>query len=349
MTSRKIVYLDNFPAENAHEILAGRPDILVERITSDMDPDQAFDILRTAHAFQQQPARDEVPPHLLVTRELLDRCPNLLIASSGGSGCDTIDIPACTERGVMVVNQAGGNAEAVAEHALGMILLLLKRVPEADRKLRRGYEGTRSQLIGRNLYGRTVGIVGLGYVGSRMARLLRHSFDCRVLAHDPYLTDAQFAERNAVSASMQDVLTESDVVTVHVPLNDETRGMFAAPQFEAMRKNAIFITTARGEIHDEDALDQSLRSGHLGGAGLDVWASEPPSANHPLMDHDNVVVSPHTAGVTVDSRAYMAEYAATQLIEMLDGKPATRPVNPEAESDYIRNFRRIIGKAELIS
>lgn len=339
----KIVYLDAFPAANAHEILDQRPDLEVVRITSDMAEDQAFAHLLCAHAYQQIPARDEVPEALRIDARLLRRCPDLLIASSNGSGVDTIDVDACTAAGVLVVNQAGGNAEAVAEHSMAMILSLLKRIGESDRKLRRGWVGARTDLLGRNLEGRTVGIIGLGYIGRRVAGIARDVFGCRVLAFDPYLTSDEIIEGNALPSDLANLLREAEILTIHCPLTPETRGMIGKDALSAMPDGALLISTARGGIIDETALAEALGSGKIAGAGLDVWDKEPPPADHPLLAFDTVIASPHTAGVTVDSRANMARYAATQLIDLFDGKPPARLVNPAAAPRYRERFSAIFG------
>lgn len=323
----RIVYLDAFPAENALPILAERPEHEVIRIDRHAPLGESFATLASAHAFQCVPARDEVPEPLRVDAAFLARAPELLVVSSGGSGVDTFDLDACTAAGVLVVNQAGGNAEAVAEHALGMMLLLMKRVPEADRALRRGWNGARTDFRGADLLGKTVGIIGLGHIGRRLASICRHAFDCEVLAYDPYLDEAEMARRDARKVSFEAVLSGADVVSIHCPLSGETRRMFDAAAIGMMKPGARLIATARGFIHDEDALYQALKSGHLAGAGLDVWDAEPPTADHPLLSLDNVITSPHTAGVTRDSRERMARYAATQLIDIFDGKPPARPVN----------------------
>lgn len=338
----RLVYLDAFPADNALDILAPENWIDLVRVSSDAPLDQTFETLRTAHAWQCVPARDEVPEPLRIHREFLSRTPNLLIVSSGGAGYDTFDVDACTEAGVLVVNQTGGNAEAVAEHALGMILTLIKRIPEADRALRRGWHGPRIAFKGRDLLGKTVGIVGLGNIGRRLASICKHAFECEVLAYDPHIAATDFAERHARSVSLDELLARSDVVSVHTPLTAETRGMFGGDLYRRMKPNALFVQTARGSIHDEPSLHEALASGHLGGAGLDVWEAEPPAADHPLLQLDNVICSPHTAGVSKDSRERMAEFAATQLISLLRGQEPLRPVNPEVLPRYRERFRNLI-------
>lgn len=339
----KIVYLDSFPADNALPILAGRPELTVQRIGRDDAPARAFQVLADAHAYQCIPARDEVPEPFRVDASFLKRAPELLIVSSGGSGHDPFDVEACTAAGVLVVSQAGGNAEAVAEHALGMMLMLLKRVPQADRSLRRGFDGPRTAFRGEELAGRTVGIIGIGHIGRRVAELCRFGFGCRALAYDPYLSQAIVATRHAEKARLEDLLAHADIVTLHCPLTPETRGMIDAAALKLMKPGAVLISTARGSIVDEAALAAALCSGHLGGVGLDVWEREPPPADHPLLQFDNVIVSPHTAGVTREARERMAEMAAQQLIHLFDGGPPFRPVNPDVLPAYAQRFERRFG------
>ncbi|MEM9624657.1 MAG: NAD(P)-dependent oxidoreductase [Pseudomonadota bacterium] len=339
----KIVYLDAFPAANAHDILAERPDLEVVQILSSTAPDQAFDILKHAHAYQQVPARDEVPDAFRADAGFLKRCPNLLIVSSNGSGVDTIDVEACTAAGVLVVNQAGGNAEAVAEHTMAMILSLLKRIGESDRLLRRGWSGARTDLLGRNLEGRTIGIIGFGFIGRRVARIAKDVFDCRVLAFDPYVDPADMISAKVEPVGFDQLLGEVEILSIHCPLTKETEGMIGEAELARMAEGSLIISTARGGIINEQALVKALDGGGIAGAGLDVWEREPPPADHPLLAFDTMIASPHTAGVTADSRKAMARYAATQLIELLDGRPPARPVNPEVADRYRERFADILG------
>ncbi|MGI9492501.1 MAG: NAD(P)-dependent oxidoreductase [Geminicoccaceae bacterium] len=340
----KVVYLNSLPAPNAHDILAERPDIELVKITSDMDPAKALATLADAHAYQHIPSGDEVPKYLRADADFLMRCPSLLVVSSSGSGVDTIDIEACTKAGVLVVNQAGGNAEAVAEHTLAMILSLLKRIGESDQKLRRGWSAARTDLIGRNLEGRTVGIIGIGYIGKRVAAICREVFSCRVLAFDPYVDPDEARNRGAEPVDLTTLLKQAEIVTIHCPRTKDTMGMIGKAELAALPKGALLISTARGGIIDEAALKDALDSGHVAGAGLDVWDREPPPPDHPLLAFDTVIASPHTAGVTIDSRASVARYAATQLIDLLDGRKPARPVNPEVAPDYRQRFSEIMKK-----
>lgn len=284
--------------------------------------------LVAADIYHVSAAKDEVPPKWQVTSELLDRCPQLKLVSSTGSGYDTVDVEACTEAGVLVVNQAGGNANSVAEHTFGLVLAVIRRIVESDRLIKTATGLVREQLMGHELAGKTIGLVGIGQAGMRVAQLA-HAFDMQVLAYDPYVEAAEIQARGAQPVSLREVLSGSDIVSLHCPRNQETLGMFGAGEFQSMRQGAIFVSTARGGIHDEIALHAALESGHLGGAGLDVWVVEPPPHAHPLLALSNVVATYHTAGVTHEARKNIAKISAQQILDVCAGRTPPRMINPE--------------------
>jgi D-3-phosphoglycerate dehydrogenase len=231
----------------------------------------------------------------------------------------------------------------VAEHALGMLLTLSKRILEGDRALRRQANVSRNALMGTEVQGKTIGIVGLGNVGRRIAALCNGLLAMKVLAYDPYLTAAEMAARGGEKVELDELLRRSDYVSISCPLTKQSRGMIGAREFAAMQPHAYFITTARGFIHDEDALLEALRDKRIAGAGLDVWAKEPPPPEHPLLQFDNVLASPHTAGVTKEARENMGRIAAEQMLDALDGKRPPRIINPEVWPDYTKRFARTFG------
>jgi D-3-phosphoglycerate dehydrogenase len=301
--------------------------------------------LSAAHAYQIGAARDELAKHFHVDADLLRRAPNLLIVSSNGAGYDPVDVEACTAAGVIVVNQSGGNAQSVAEHALAMLITLSKRIIQADRVLRRESNINRNALMGAEVQGKTIGIVGLGNVGRRIAALCKGLLAMNVLAYDPYLSATEMTERGGEKVTLEELLRRSDFVSISCPLTKDSRGMIGAREFAAMQPHAYFITTARGFIHDEVALEQALRDKRIAGAGLDVWAKEPPPPDHPLLQFDNVLASPHTAGVTKEARENMAKIAAEQMLDALDGKRPPRLINPEVWPAYVKRFERTFGFA----
>jgi D-3-phosphoglycerate dehydrogenase len=221
-----------------------------------------------------------------------------------------------------------------------MLLTLSKRILEADRALRREQVLNRNALMGTEVQGKTIGIVGLGNVGRRIAELCKGLLGMTILAYDPYLSAAEMAARGGAKVELDELLRRSDYVSISCPLTKESRGMIGAREFALMQKHAYFITTARGFIHDEVALFEALRSQSIAGAGLDVWGKEPPPPDHPLLQFDNVLASPHTAGVTKEARANMGRIAAEQILDALDGKRPPRIINPEVWPRYAARFER---------
>jgi D-3-phosphoglycerate dehydrogenase len=345
VNSKRVFYTSPVPPVGFVDKLGQRPDITVDYLlqaTPDHDADR---ILSVAHVYQIGSARDELLPKLHAHADLLKRTPSLLVVSTGGAGYDTVNVKHCTDAGVLVVNQTGGNKQAVAEHVVALMLMLSKRIMETDRNLRRGTLGDRAKFMGNDVFGKTVGIIGLGNVGGTLAKLCNTLLQMTVLAYDPYLTAEQIKERGAEKVELDDLLRRSDFVSTNCPLTDETRNLVGAREYALMKPTAFYINAARGFIHDEAALADVLRSKRIAGAGLDVWAKEPPGAEHPLMAFDNVIVSPHTAGVTVEARAKMGQFAADQVLDLLDGRYPPRPVNPEVWPVYAKRFEKTFGFA----
>ncbi len=343
VNNKRVFYVKYLAHPIYTEILQARPDVRLDRLENESPDEVAAPIVAAAHAYQIGAARDELAGHFHVHTDLLRRAPNLLIVSSNGAGFDPVDVDACTAAGVLVVNQSGGNAHSVAEHALGMMLTLSKRILEADRMLRREPNVNRNALIGNEIQGKTIGIIGIGNVGRRLAELCKGLFGMRVLAYDPYVSGAEVSARGGEKVELDDLLRRSDFVSINCPLTKDNRGMIGAGEFALMRPHTYFITTARGFIHDEAALFEALRSKAIAGAGLDVWSKEPPPADHPLLQFDNVLASPHTAGVTKEARANMGRIAAEQMLDALDGKRPPRMINPEVWPDYAKRFERTFG------
>jgi D-3-phosphoglycerate dehydrogenase len=341
--TKRVFYVKYLAAPDYMEIMAKRPDVRVDKLENDSPDEVAAPVLAEAHAYQIGSARDEIAAKFHATAALLARAPNLLIVSTNGVGYDTVNVKDCTQAGVLVVNQAGGNREAVAEHVLGMMLVLAKKIPQVDRAMRRDRNLDRNLYMGNDVFGKTIGIIGIGNVGSRISELCGGLFKMKVIACDPYLTKEEIAARGAEKVELPDVFRRADFVSVNCPLNDETRGMVGAAQFALMQPHAIFLTAARGFIHDEAALADAIGSKRIAGAGLDVWAKEPPPVDHPLLAFDNVLVSPHTAGVTIETRSNMARIAATQMLDALDGKRPPRIVNPDVWPAYVKRFEKTFG------
>ena len=341
----RVGYLSYVPHPSFLETLARHPEVEVVRIPLDQPEAAVLEGLQGVDAYYCMASRDELPKPFHVSAALLARLPRLLMVGSTGAGYDPIDPVACTAAGVLLVNQAGGNAEGVAEHAVGMMLALLKRMPEAQAAMRAGRAKDRNALMGRELRGRTVGLVGIGNVGTRVAEIVRLAFGCPVLACDPYVDAATVAARGARKVEMPELLAESDVVSLHLPLAPDSRGLMNAGSFARMKQGAIFVTTARGNIHEEPALQAALASGHIAAAGLDVWEQEPPPPSHPLLNMENVIVTQHTAGVTHESRSNITRIAALAFVDAANGRLPPRVINPEVIGRFAARYEAAFGRA----
>jgi D-3-phosphoglycerate dehydrogenase len=341
MNRKPLVYFERWFDPIAARILSEQDDIDLIRLEyAAPEPDNWAELSRACG--YQVGARTELVEPWFGSVELLARCPNMLALCSIGAGHDVIDVDACNAAGIVVCNQSGTNNEAVAEHAIGLMLSLSKKISLTNRALLRGTATSRFALIGNDLQYKTVGIVGIGRIGSRTAKFC-HAFDMTVLACDPFLSEQEVAARGATKVGLPELLERSDFVVVHCPRTDETIGMFGAVEFARMKPSAMFINTARGLIHKEDALLDALLHGGIAGAGLDVFDTEPPPANHPLLQLDNVVATPHIAGATVESNRNMSVAAAEQWMALLRGRVPPRLVNPEVWPRYSERFHEIVG------
>ncbi|NQU61496.1 MAG: hydroxyacid dehydrogenase [Rhodospirillales bacterium] len=338
-----LVYFENWMRPVAEEILGAQKGINLQCLSFADDADANWSALESAHGYQLL-ASTEMKAPFIPKKELIERCPNLLAFSVTGAGYDMIDVDACTKAGIMVVNQAGANSESVAQHVLGLMLVLSKQIVQGDRRMRRqGNDWDRWGYQGKELTGRTLGIIGLGNVGRRVAALAGQMFAMRVIACDPYIESEDFKERGALAVSMDEVFQQADFVSVNCPLTEETKGMIGAREFGLMKEQAFFITTARGGIHDEAALVEVLAGGGIAGAGLDVFEQEPPPFDHPVFEFENVIVSPHVAGITDDCLHNMSEYAASQWLTIFKGARPPRLINTEVWPKYRERYESIFG------
>ncbi len=342
-TIKRVFWFDDHKTPNVADALAKEADVVVHRLAFDAPEEPNWAVMTSCHAYCITSARDEVPDQYKGTSALIARCPELLVISTSGAGYDPVDVAACTHAGVLVVNQSGANAEAVAEHVVAMLLSLSKNIPQTDRSLRTQRGVDREAFKGRNAQGRTIGIIGLGEVGRRVARICGKGLEMRVLAYDPYIQAADFRARGAVAAALDELLAQADYISIHCPYTPETRGLIGRPEFALIRPEAYLITTARGGIVDEEALAAALEAGQIAGAGVDVWEVEPPPLSHKLLTFDNVIATYHTAGVTVDSRHAMAQWNAEQLVQIFRGERPPRLINPEAWPKFAPRFERAFG------
>jgi len=241
--------------------------------------------------------------------EVLRSARQLKLIQLVGAGYDRINIALCREIGVPVANNGGTNAIDAAEHALMLMLAAYRRLPEMDRNVRRNdWEAIDSGATTYTICGKTVGIVGLGKIGQRVARLLR-PFDAELLFFDPSPPPADVQQSlGVIQASLDELLRRSDIVTLHVPLLPSTRHLIGARELAAMKRTALLVNTGRGPVIDEAALTEALRRRQIGGAALDVFDKEPPDPANPILQLENTVFTPHTAGVTYDTWARRGEF-----------------------------------------
>jgi D-3-phosphoglycerate dehydrogenase len=247
-----------------------------------------------------------------------------------GVGVDDVDVAACTELGIPVVVVSGANTRSVAEHAMLLMFTVAKDLLRSDRETRRGNFNIRSSFKAYELKGRTLGLIGGGAIGSEFGRMAR-GIGMRVMVYDPFLTKEDVKAGGWIcAASLLDLYQEADVISVHVPLTNETRGMIGDREFGLMKEDAILINCARGGIVDEDALYRALASNRIHGAGVDVLAGEPFDTGHPLMTLDNFVLTPHMAGQTREAAAAVAIGAVEGVLAVVAGRKWPRVCNPQA-------------------
>jgi lactate dehydrogenase-like 2-hydroxyacid dehydrogenase len=260
--------------------------------------------------------------------ELLDAAgPTLKVISTMSVGYDHVDVAACRRRNVAVGNTPGVLTDTTADLALALMLATARRLPESIDAVRNGEWSTWKPewMAGYDLHHSTVGIVGLGRIGAAVARRVL-GFDCRILYHDPFPNPALAESVGAEHVELDQLLAESDFVTLHCQLTPETHHLMNAEAFRKMKPTAILINTSRGPVVDQDALHDALRSGEIGGAGLDVTMPEPLPAGHKLLTLPNCVVLPHIASASIATRRAMAVLAADNLIAGVQGKPLLTPV-----------------------
>ena len=275
--------------------------------------------------------RAPLPPRLFAA------APGLRAAIRHGAGVDMIPVAAATEAGVLVANVPGVNARSVAEHVFMVTLALLRRFRKVDQDLRQGgwAAGRAHAEQTLELAGRTIGIVGMGAVGRAVAAIARHGFGLRVLGTN---RSGSVLPEGVERATLEELAAESDVVVLCCPLTPETSGLVDAGFIARMKPSAMLVNVARGAVVDEAALVAALRQGRLAGAALDVFATQPLPPDHPFLGFDNVILTPHMAGITEESMARMGKGAAAETLRVLAGGLPQNLVNPQAVAAYRRRF-----------
>jgi D-3-phosphoglycerate dehydrogenase len=299
----------NFLKEKGYELIIGSGAIDAESIRKLIAPADAL-LVRTAPF----PA------------DVLEAAPNLKVIGRHGIGVDNIDVDYCTKRGVWVTFAPNSNAISVAEHTIGFMVAAAHHFAFMDRATRSGDWEQRNRMKGSDLHGKTLGVVGLGRIGAMVARMATTAFNMKVLGFDAFLPGEKFPAGVAPS-SVAEIFSQSDFVTLHVPTTPETRGMVDARLLGTMKKSAILINCARGEVVKEKDLYQALADKVIAGAAIDVFETEPPGKDNPLFKLDNIILTPHNAALTAESMDRMGLHAAMGIDAVLTGKTPEWPVN----------------------
>ena len=279
---------------------------------------------------------------------LMDAAANLRVIGRHGVGYDQVDVPAATARGIQVIYTPGANTQSVVEHVFAMLIALSKQFPAQTRALVEGRYNDRTKLVGRDIAGKTLGIVGLGRIGKRVGATAHLGFGMRVLAADvlDFSPEILHHAGNAIPTAFPDLLAQADYVTMHVPLDASTRRMIDREALNRMKPGSILLNTCRGPVCDEAAVAEALESGRLFGYGADVYDVEPPPAAHPLIGRAdlNVLLTPHSAAQTVESLTRMANEVADDVVGVLRGEAPLNPVNDPGE---VAAARRRLGKPPI--
>lgn len=260
-----------------------------------------------------------------VSESLIDALPSLKVIGRNGVGVDNIDMAAASKRRIAVINAPGANSNSVAEYVVSAFVMLHKKFAQLDKNLRNGNWQFRDQCRGIDLRGKTIGIIGMGQIGSMLVQMCHAGFGMRVLIYDPYIAPERITSYGAQPCQdLDQLLRESDVVSLHVPLTPVTKGLIDKRRLGFIKPGAVLVNASRGGIVDEEALADALESGRLGGAALDVFGEEPPQNNSPLWKAPNLLVTPHIAGLTEDAAAKTSEVMANDVAAVLNG---LKPVN----------------------
>src|SRR5579871_671185 len=260
-----------------------------------------------------------------VTADILANADRLQIIGRAGVGVDNIDVAAATQKGIVVVNSPDGNTLAAAELTIGLLLALARKIPQGDASLHSG-KWERKQFVGVEIYRKTVGIIGLGRIGCSVAQRLK-GFEVTLIAYNPFATEEQTRRMGVEPVSLDDLLRRSDFITIHTPLNDDTRGLLGPAQFALMKKGVRIVNCARGGIVDEAALAEAVKSGKVAGIAFDVYSKEPPEPENPLLSLPGCVLTPHLGASTEEAQIKVAVDVAEQIADVLQGRPARTPVN----------------------
>jgi len=281
-----------------------------------------------------------------VTKDIIESADKLKVIGRAGVGLDNVDLQAASKRGIVVMNTPGGNTMSTAEHAMSLILSLSRNIPQSDSSVKRG-EWERKKFMGVELYGKVLGIIGLGRIGNEVAKR-SSAFGMKILAYDPFLSLEKAKELGVESVDLKDIFKNSDYITVHTPMTEETKHIINKASIESMKDGVRIINCARGGIVDEKALLEGIKSGKVAGAALDVYEKEPPKDN-PLAQCDNVIMTPHLGASTEEAQVNVAIDIANSARDVLLGKGIRNAVNvPCVDMELYKILQPYVVLAEKI-
>jgi D-3-phosphoglycerate dehydrogenase / 2-oxoglutarate reductase len=338
MTASWRVVVADRVAKSGLDLLSNTPELEVVDVAG--KPAELEKAIAGAHALL-------VRSETRVTAALMARAPNLRVVARAGTGVDTIDVPAATRRGIAVMNTPGANTVSAGEHAMGLLLALVRRISDAAAAMKRG-EWDRKRFEGTELRGKVMGVIGLGRIGAHVAQLGR-AFGMQVVGHDPYLPPERATEMHVRLVPIDQLLRTADVVTLHVALTDQTHHLIDAKRLQLMKPTAVLINTARGELVDEAALAEAVKEKRIGGAAIDVFATEPLPADSPLRALDRVILTPHLAASTAEAQERVATEICVAVREALVSGDLSMALNvPGMGGDILRRLAPLLDLARRL-
>jgi D-3-phosphoglycerate dehydrogenase len=333
----KILIADKLSKEGVEIFKSGGPDYEVV-CDFEITPE---DLLRRIPEFDALVIRSRTR----ATADVIESGANLKVIGRAGVGLDNVDVPAATQRGVIVMNTPEGNTVSTAEHACALMVALSKNLAETTASMKAG-KWEKKRFKGTELRDKVLGVIGLGRIGSIVAQRMQ-AFGMRVLAHDPHKTDEAIRDLDCEPASVAEICAQADFITLHTPKTEETANILSAERIKKMKRGSRIINCARGGLVDEQALAEALGSGHLAGAALDVYSAEPPSPEHPLFAIPNVILSPHLGAATSEAQELVAIDVARQIVDVLSGGPVVNAVNyPAVDPKILPKIRPHMDLAE---
>lgn len=273
-----------------------------------------------------------------LTSEDIEKAPKLKVIARHGVGVENIDVDCATKLGIAVVNIPHANTESVSEHALGCMIALSRKIMQNDKLTRSGRFAQRDEKLGRDLYNKTLGIIGFGSIGQELARKCKLALNMEIIVCDPFIDDKVLENHNVDKTDcLAELLNKADVISLHVPLNEQTKNLISWKEIQSMKASAILLQLARGGVVNEKDLIRALEEGTISAAAIDVYECEPPPSDHPFFSMENVIVTPHTAGCSEEAFIKVAVGGAAALIELIKGKKVA-----DSKSKYYNIFNKDI-------